>query len=292
MNETPPALDDLALFLVVAESRSLSMAARQAAVPLPTLSRRMARLERDTGQALFLRGQAGYSLTSQGRALAEAISGLHDLRHRVARWQTDAQGPVPVRITAGFWTSRHLARQLRPCPDGIWAPRFLPSNATLDIARREVDIGIRNAPPDHPWMARQRLRTIHHAVYARDAQVTGYVALDGSVALPRSQRWVHDTHGRSITATATDIRLCFDLALNGFGRIVLPCFAGDTEPGLVRVTQPIDALTHEEWLASHHDARHDPPVRAAIEAVVAALTGSPTQGPEPHPAGTNLLGAR
>ena len=58
----------------------------------------------------------------------------------------------------------------------------------------------------------------------------------------------------------------------GVGRVVLPTFAGEGEQGLVRVSEPIGELTHEEWLVSHHDARHDPPVRLALDAVHRLLT--------------------
>ncbi len=271
MNESSLRFDDLALFLLVAESASLTEAARRAAIPLPTLSRRMTALERHTGRALFLRGKAGYALSAEGRALAQEAAGLHEVARRVARWQDAARGPVPVRITAGFWTSRHIARHL-PRPDpALWTPAFVPSNAALDLARREADIGIRNTPPDHPWLARQKMRRIRHAVYACTTQVTGFVALPRDADLPRSQRWLHDTHGDEIRCTASDPRLCLDLALAGFGCVVLPCFIGDGEPGLMRRTDPIPALDHEEWLVSHHEARHDPPIRAALDALRACL---------------------
>lgn len=71
---------------------------------------------------------------------------------------------------------------------------------------------------------------------------------------------------------ANDGRIALDLALAGIARIVLPRFAGDVQPGLQCLSDPIGALTHEEWLVSHHDGRHDPPVRAALDAVLAILT--------------------
>lgn len=52
----------------------------------------------------------------------------------------------------------------------------------------------------------------------------------------------------------------------------MPCFAGDAEPGLLSLSDPITEIGHEEWLVPHHEARHDPPVRAALTAIAAALT--------------------
>lgn len=271
MNESAPSLDDLALFLLVAQHGSLTAAARLSGTPLPTLSRRMTALEAQTGRPLFLRGRAGYALTGEGRALAVEVADLSALRRRVDRFLDSDTGPRRVRITAGFWTSRFLAQALAPDPTGRWVPEFLPSNAAIDLARREADIGIRNRAPDHPWLARQRARPILYAVYGLPGAPDRFVTLPASADKPPSQRWVHDHHADRILTTASDSRLCLDLALNGFGRIVLPCFAGDTEPGLDRLSEPIDALTHDEWLVSHHEARHDPPIRAALDALAQVL---------------------
>lgn len=271
MNESSPAISDLQLFLVVADGGSLTEAARRTGTPLPTLSRRMTRLEFNTGRALFLRGKAGYALTADGRALAEAVGGLHDVQRRVRRWQDQATGATQVRITAGTWTAAHLARALAPDPDAGWTPVFVASNAQLDLARREADIGLRNTAPDHPWLARQRMRRIAYAIYATGPEIAGFVALPKTEDLPASQRWLHARHGDEIRATATDPRLCLDLAHRGYGRLVLPCFAGDAAPGLHRLSDEIGELAHDEWLVSHHEARHDPPIRAALTAIRAAL---------------------
>lgn len=267
MNETPASLDDLELFAIVAQCASLSAAHRATRIPLPTLSRRMAALEQRLGKALFRRGPNGYALTSDGRALAAELTGLADTRHRVARWQTSGDTRAPVRITAGFWTSRFLAQRLRP-KDRIWQPRFVPANTRLDMARREADIGIRNAAPDHRWLARQQLAPVGFAVYGLPG-VSGFVAAHPDVP---SQRWLHTHHADEISATASDPRLCLDLAEAGHGKIVLPTFVGDTLATLSRQSEPILELQHEAWLVAHQDGRHDPPVRAAIDEIVSILS--------------------
>lgn len=271
MNESQPSLDDLALFLDVAAAGSLTEAAQRRGVPLPTLSRRMTKLEQATGRTLFLRGRAGYALSGDGRALAAELRDLPGVRRRVARWMQADQGPIRVRITAGFWTARHLATRLAPDRSAPWVPAFVASNATLDLARREADIGIRNRAPTSARLAQQRLRRVDYAIYATGPEVTGYVALPAGAGLAASQRWLHDTHGDQIVTTATDPRLCLDLALAGFGRVVLPTFAGDATAGLIRVSAQIEALRHDAWLVSHHEARHDPPIRAALNAIATAL---------------------
>jgi DNA-binding transcriptional LysR family regulator len=269
------SLDDVALFVAVADAGGLGGAARATGVSAPTLSRRMVELERRAEARLFERGPRGYALTSEGRALLEETEGLRAVAARLGRWSGGARRVPRVRITAGTFTSRMLARGIGAvwAPGDGWMPEFLASNATVDIARREADIGVRNRRPDQPWLAGRRTGEIAYAVYAASAGTGGYVALAEGVATTPSQRWLQANHAGEIVTTASEARLMLDLALAGFGRIVLPTFAGDGEPGLVRVSEPIAELGHEEWLVSHHDARHDPPVRRALDAVHRLLTG-------------------
>lgn len=267
MNETPASLDDLALFAFVANAGSLSAASRANGVPLPTLSRRMAALERHLGKALFQRGPSGYALTADGRTLSAELAGLEDVRRRVARWRDSDQGATAVRITAGFWTARAIARGLPPSTNRSWLPHFVAAHAQLDLARREADVGIRNAPPDHPWLARRQLSSVTYAVYGLPNSV-GFVATPPNVP---SQRWLHDHHAQDIAIIANDPRLCLDLAEHGHGRIVMPCFIGDRLKTVERQSDTIQELTHDSWLVAHHDARHDPPIRAALDEIGAVL---------------------
>lgn len=262
------SLDDLSLFLAVCEAGGLAGAVAATGQSAPTLSRKMSALERRTGRRLFTRGNQGYALTSDGQALRAELGALSDLRRRLSSW-SGVEGPARVRITAGTWTSRWLARNLS-CywqPDGAWVPEFLASNAVLDIARREADIGFRNRRPEQSWLAGRRMRIIEYAEYGTGPEVEGYVTLAERIATAPSKRWVHAERADRIVTTVSDARLELDLALQGVARIVLPTFAGDGEVGLSRLSEPIAELTHEEWLVTHHDARHDPPVRRAIDAI-------------------------
>ncbi|MEM7614658.1 MAG: LysR family transcriptional regulator, partial [Pseudomonadota bacterium] len=60
---------------------------------------------------------------------------------------------------------------------------------------------------------------------------------------------------------------------------VLPTFVGDTRPLLTRTGPEIKDLTTEEWLVAHHEARHDPAIRHALDAIAKFLTSSAKTGP-------------
>ena len=56
--------DDLQVFLAVAESGSLSAAAKRLRLTQPTVSRRVAELESTLGESLFVRSAEGLAITS------------------------------------------------------------------------------------------------------------------------------------------------------------------------------------------------------------------------------------
>ena len=232
MKQTP-SLDDLALFVQVAEAGGLAGAARLSGVSVPTLSRKMQTLERQLGRALFSRGARGYSLTAEGRSVLGQVAELGSLKARLGRVLSPF-GPVDVRITAGSWTSSFLARRLgQVWTDGAnWRPVFVEATAKLDIARRGADIGIRNKRPDQDWLAARRTRGIAYAVFATSDKVRGFVALSQTEVQTPSASWVHEYHGDEIVSTASSPRVLADLAIAGVGQVVLPSFAGQDIDGL------------------------------------------------------------
>ncbi|MGR3491692.1 MAG: LysR substrate-binding domain-containing protein, partial [Shimia sp.] len=147
-----------------------------------------------------------------------------------------------------------------------WVPEFIHCNNYMDIARREIDIGLRNRRPEQPWLAGRAVGRVHHAVYGRPG-VEGWIGASHDAASTVSAAWVRETHGDKIVTTANDLQLALAMAKAGIGRMVLPMFMGETERELERLSDPIDALTHDRWLVSHHEGRHEPAIRAALDAI-------------------------
>lgn len=267
MQSTLP-LDDIALFLAVADAGGLQGAVDTTGVSAPTLSRKMAALERRLGRHLFVRGARGYGLTAEGHALLTEAATLRSVSARLDRFIAAESAPR-VRITAGTFTARYIARHIDSIwsPKAPWIPEFLSANATLDIARRAADIGLRFRRPEQPWLAGQMVGIARYAIYGRDRDVSGFIGLSDDQPSTPAERWLRDHHAEAITTRVNTERLALDLARAGMGQIVLPIFAGSDESGLIPLSEPIDELSHEQWLVSHHDARYDPPVRRALDAV-------------------------
>ena len=267
-----PSWNDLALFAVVARVGTLAAARAETGTSTATLSRRMTALEETLGRRLFRHGAEGYALTADGRALRDRTAPMEHAALAVADWQAAGDAIPRVRISAGTWTSTALARAISAfwAPDADWVPEFVHCDRDLDIARREVDIGIRNRRPDQPWLAGRRTRTVRYAAYGRDG-ASGWIGATEDAAQTPSSRWLLRSHGDAVVTTANDPRIALALAEAGLGRVVLPTFLGDATD-LPRQGDEIAALAHEEWLITHHEARHAPPIRAALDALAAHLT--------------------
>ncbi|MEM7711281.1 MAG: LysR family transcriptional regulator, partial [Pseudomonadota bacterium] len=269
--QDPIPWNDLALFAAVARTGTLARAAAQTGTSNATLSRRMTALEARLGRRLFRHGVHGYAVTEDGRALLARTERMEEAAADITQWRAAGAGPVRVRISAGTWTSQAIAADVARywSPDAPWIPELVHCDRDMDIARREVDIGIRNRRPDQPWLAGRRTATVRYAAYGLDG-AGGWIGVSFDAAQTPSGRWLAETHGGEIVTSVNDPRWALALARAGLGRVVLPEFIGD-ESGLPRIGDSIDALTHEEWLVCHHEARHEPAIRAALDALATYL---------------------
>jgi DNA-binding transcriptional LysR family regulator len=60
-----------------------------------------------------------------------------------------------------------------------------------------------------------------------------------------------------------------DAVRQGAGLGVLPCFAGDVDGALIRLTPPIPGMHATQNLVVHDDLRRVPSVRAVMDALIA-----------------------
>ncbi len=145
--------DDARLFLAVAETGSLSAAARRLSVAQPTVSRRLAELESMLGETLFSRSVEGARLTAFGETLLEPAKRMADwaaeLTRAAERRDTRLEGIVRISAPPGI-AFEFLA------PFAGWLATELPgvrlevvsSVRYVDLTRREADLALRMQRPD------------------------------------------------------------------------------------------------------------------------------------------------
>jgi len=260
--------DDLRLFLDVARLGGLSAARETTRLSPATLGRRVAALERQIGEPLFIRSQTGYRLTEAGEELLERAEDVEAAMLSLNRWREGTVGDRVVRISAGPWTSAFLAAhigEIWQAEDGIRI-ELVTANAKVDIGRRNADIGIRNQRPTEQWLAGRLTGRTAYAIYSGRQLINGiaaglFVGVAGEAATTQSARWLHAHHGDRIGVRGNDARTLVDLVAAGAGLSVMPCFIGDSDERLVRVAPPIAELFAEQWIVTHQDERHSGPVR-------------------------------
>jgi len=266
--------DDLRIFTHVARGGGLSAAASELAISPATAGRRMLALEQAVARPLFVRRQSGYELTSDGHLLLAKALAMEASARPIADWLAAEGKRSLVRISAGTWTANFFAENFSKLwrPDDPFRIAFKTTEAKLDIAHREVEIGVRNAQPDNPNLAARRTVEVAQAPYrARNHPSPGredWVAIAPGEETTRSARWVNALDGATFAAWANTPQTLRDLIRAGVGKGLLPCFAGDRDPQLERAGDTVEELRESQWIVMHNDDRHRPEVRTVIERMV------------------------
>ena len=262
---------DINLFLAVARHQGLTNAVTETTMSAATLGRRMTNLEHALEQRLFERGARGYALTPAGKTLFERAEKMQQAALEIVSWQDESPLKRRIKISAGNWTMQLLLNNIDKYwrEDDIWLPEFVSDNARLDIARKQIDIGIRNSIPIEPWLAARRLGYTNYAVYRhKNTQADiGWVAATGDSALTPTARYTMQHYSDNIRFTISQATLGLPLVLKGHAQMILPEFVGAAHSELIRAGGFIGELKSDLWLVMHQDERNHPPVRKAIDAV-------------------------
>ena len=141
-------LDNILIFVQVAQFESISRAARSLGMPISTVSRRLSALEADLGVALLKRTTRRVSLTAQGREYynqcQDPLRLLQDAERVLTRAQHEPEGTLRVSVPVVMGQESFLefvSRFLKDHP-GIRIDLFI-TNAFLDLVAENVDVAIR-----------------------------------------------------------------------------------------------------------------------------------------------------
>jgi len=146
--------DDLRVFSVVAHHGGISQAANALLLDPATVSRRIARLEKMLGIALFARSSRGVVLTDFGERLLDNTLQIEAITQNIvpgdAHPHSDLRGKV--RIGAPDGCANFLLPQI--CADIQEANpnlclEIIPRGHSFDLQRREVDIAVTVHPPSN-----------------------------------------------------------------------------------------------------------------------------------------------
>jgi DNA-binding transcriptional LysR family regulator len=226
-------------------------------------------------------------LTAKGQALLPLVQQMEQAGDAIDRTAPGlADLPLgTVRIAAGPWNSRFMARRLRELQAALPGIEIELSNEMTfaNLARREADIAIRNRRPNEGRVAVRRLPDPAYAVFgarsyvdANPAALTderygqcSWIGFDDSYQTSASLVWLRDKLGRWPHVRCNHSTTIYDALLGGAGLAIVPCYAGAEDSSLVRLTPPLDLPSHGLWMVLHEDLRHQPRVRLVADNVAA-----------------------
>ncbi len=279
--------NDLRTVLAVARAGGAGEAAGALGVHPSTVFRRLNALEASLGTRLFTRLPEGYVATAAGEelcALAERMEAdIAVLDRRLAGRDLRPSGTVRVTttdtliglLTLHFAAFRRSHREIEL--------HVVVANRFLDLTRHDADVALRptNDPPE--TLIGRRLARIATAVYGAEAYLAArpgaaalsdhdWIAPDESLSHLAAARWLRRRVPRAAGGYRVNtLMAALAAAKAGLGLAALPCYLGDDEPSLRRVTPPLDELDSALWLLTHEDLRQVARVRAFLDAMAEAL---------------------
>jgi DNA-binding transcriptional LysR family regulator len=200
--------DDMRVFLGVARAGTLAGAAPSLRMDAATVGRRVARLEREVGAALFVRSQRGYVLTDLGLRMQGRAEAAEEAM-RLAAEDSQAEGLTgQVRIGApdgcAAFVLPQVVSRLHSENPGLEV-QILSLPRVVNLSSREADLAVVITPPDAGRLTVQKVTDYRlHLAQRRDAAPVA--------SLP-------DLRGRPVVGYIPD--MIFDRALDYMGEVGL-----------------------------------------------------------------------
>lgn len=278
--------EDLTLFLSLAQNGQLAHAAADANIHHSTAFRRLGELEERIGVRLFNRSAGSYSLTQAGERILPFASRLRKqhLSFENSLLNLDKSLSGKVRATtsdglAGHYLGAHLARFRQQYPE--IEVEMVVDNQMLDLSERVVDVAIRPTKKLEGQMVGRKAADMAYSLYASKEYIASHPRIDphapefgghqiigyaASVDYFSTSKWLN-RHARAATVVARSNQFgpMLDMARAGMGIAALPCVAGDSMPGLMRLIPPPEAMTTHLWLCTHPHIRGVARIRALLD---------------------------
>lgn len=270
--------DDLRFVLAVAETGTVSAAARRLGVNHATVLRRVAAFEDRQGMRIFDRTAQGYAVRPDRIRMIEAAREVESAVFTVERLAKGAEASIfgDVRITSTD-TFCHvvLPPLLMPVQSRARDLRLslLCSNDHLDLSRLHADIAVRPAQRLPDGLVGAVVARLGFAAYAAPGAPDGWLGLTGAPARSKAGRWLSEQADGGAVAVADSFLVLREFAASGVGRAVLPCVLGDVDPRLSRLEGVMPPIEVDLWVASHADLADVPRIAAVREVLSEALSG-------------------
>lgn len=272
-------------FLAVAETGSLSAAARELNLSQPTLGRHIAELEDALDLTLFRRKARGLAPTEAAEALLPHARAMREAAAKlslVAAGKDSAMSGT-VRITASRIVSHYLLPQmlltLRAAEPAIQI-ELVPSDDSENLLFREADIAVRMYRPTQLDVITTHLCDMPIGLYAAksylaerglpdtfDSLMThDFVGFDKSDLMLRlMHRLGFDAKREDFPMRCDDQIVYWNLARAGLGIGGMQTLIADADPSVTRIARFVPLPPLPVWLTAPQALRHSPRIRRVFD---------------------------
>jgi DNA-binding transcriptional LysR family regulator len=276
-------------FLAVAETGSLSAAARKLNLSQPTLGRHIAELETSLATPLFTRQAKGLAPTEAALALIPAATTMRDAAARMSLTAAGRQEQLSgtVRLTASQVVSHNLLpamlARLRDAEPGIEI-ELVPSDSTENLLFREADIALRMYRPTQNDVVIRHLIDLPMSLYGlktyldrhgrpqglEDLQHCHIVGMDRSELMMRMVERLGLGRRREDFPVRCDDQLVYwALVRAGCGLGAALTLIGDADPLMERVAPFLPLPDLPVWLTAPEALRQNPRIRRVLDHLAA-----------------------
>lgn len=277
--------DDFRYFLAVAETGSVSAAARRLDTTQPTVGRRIVELERRLGSTLFVRGPSGYRLTDEGAQVrdrartieAESLIIQESLRYAGNHRSGRVTFTMPESLDRAVIGP--LLRQFHHEYPDIQLD-LMVSYQAMNLLAWQADVALRVGDPGSGESVGRCLGKAHFGLYASQA----YLARRGAPAtlaeltkhdiidsvreirnLPQC-RLLRELAGNAHCSLSADsVAVQIQAAEGDLGIVALPAYAAVHHASLIRILPDGFDLTRDVWLLTHRDLKSSSRIRAVLD---------------------------
>lgn len=280
--------EDVRHFLAVAESGTLSGAARKLKVDHATVSRRLAALEAALDVRLVDRLPRACRLTAIGEAVRARAMAMEAGADGIARLAKAAHAPLVGRVALSAppvlvapLIACHLARFHEEYPEIRLS--LAAQGEQVSLSRREADIAVRLVRPEETGSVTRKIGTMAFGLYAHRSYAHlamperwQFITFDQNYAEMPQQQWLLGIAGdRPVVCELNYISEHLIAARAGVGVAGLPLFLGEANSDLVRIDAKTPPFSREIWLVVHRDLRNSRPVRAVMDFVARVIGAVP-----------------
>lgn len=271
--------DDLRFILAVAETGSVSAAARKLGVNHATVLRRVATYEERQGIDIFDKTSRGYRVIEDRLRVITAAREVENAIQAVDRAVQGTQAPLQgtVRVTSTDSICQivlpEIVAEVQKEAHCLQI-ELLSTNAHLELGRLNADIAVRPADTLAEELKGDVAAQLGFDIYAKpECADDRWIGLSGPLARAPVAKWMEDNVAtENVVGTADSFMTLREFAAIGLGQAILPCVVGDADPRLDRRPGIMPDTAANIWVASHFDLYDAPRIRAVRQLLMQALS--------------------